>query len=434
MTTTTSKTSRPSLAGTVLPGGPAVPYPDKPLWRPRNIAWWAERIKDEPDKTKQGWEEVPEERYQGDFPRQCLEIFDKGGDVRLVLGSEGEIVAAEVFGRVARSSDRGRTWTEMPGKLPLWGEALGALRDGTFLASITVQPPPPSDMQQWWDQHAIHGIKMDMYRSTDGCRSWTKTCRLEPPPKLPEDIYEDWDHVGLGTGFSRFVQLHDGSVIVPVATNVLPTKQRGRPPERMQLCTTFIYRSTDGGLTWTPDPKPVGIGWGEFNVTLLKSGRLVAFIRLQRPLQPEDPPDHWDIEPAPVTRGYKTGFMSVSDDDGRTWSPARMLTRYHEVPGCFVELSDGTLVATYGCKCVPYGTRAIVSPDGGKTWHPKILVLADQENDSPHMDNQAGHCSSVALPDDTIVSAYQAQAGGENVPTTSRAVIWRVPDELRADA
>jgi hypothetical protein len=432
MTTATSKAPRPSLAGSVLPGGPVVPYPDKPLWRPRNIAWWAERLKDEPDESKKGWEEVPQERYPGDFPRRCLEIFDKGGDVRLVVGPDGEIYAAEASGsRVGRSTDGGRTWSELA-KLPPFIESLGALRDGSVLASITVQPPPPSDMEQWWDQHALHGIKMDMYCSTDGCRTWMKTCRLEPPARLPEDIYEDWDHIGLGTGFSRFVQLRDGSVIVPVATNVLPTKQRGRPPERMQLCTTFIYRSTDGGLTWKPDPKPVGIGWGEFNVTLLRSGRLMAFIRLQRALQPEDPPDHWDIEPAPVTRGYKTGFMSTSDDDGRTWSPARMLTRYHEVPGCFVELSDGTLVASYGQKCVPYGCRAIVSPNGGKSWHQQILVLADQENDRPHMDNQGGHCCSVVLADDTIISAYQSQGAGEGVPMTSRAVIWRVPEELRA--
>lgn len=432
MTTTTSSAPRPSLAGTVLPGGPAIPYPDTPLWRPQNIEWWAERIKDEPDKTKKGWEEVPHERYQGDFPRGCIQIFDQGGDARLVLGPDGDVYAAEACGsRVARSSDGGKTWTELA-TLPPFIESLGVLRDGTVLASITVQPPPPSDMEQWWDQHAVHGIKMDMYRSTDGGLTWTKTGRLEPPPKLPTDIYEDWDHIGLGTGFSRFVQLHDGSVIVPVATNVLPTRQRGRPPERMQLCTTFIFRSTDGGLNWTPDPKPVGIGWGEFNVTLLQSGRLLAFIRLQRPLQPEDPKDHWDIEPAPVTRGYKTGFMSVSDDNGLTWSPARMLTRYHEVPGCFAEMSDGTLLATYGCKCAPFGTRAIVSSDGGESWHQKILVLADQDNDRPHMDRQGGHCSSVVLKDDTIISAYQAQCGEEGAPMTSRAAIWRVPDELRA--
>ena len=78
-----------------LPGGPAIPYPDTPLWRPPNIEWWAQRIKDEPDKTKKGWEEVPEERYQGDFPRRCIQIFDQGSDARLVLRPDGDVYAAE---------------------------------------------------------------------------------------------------------------------------------------------------------------------------------------------------------------------------------------------------------------------------------------------------------------------------------------------------
>jgi hypothetical protein len=95
--------------------------------------------------------------------------------------------------------------------------------------------------------------------------------------------------------------------------------------------------------------------------------------------------------------------VGYSDDDGRTWAPARMLTHYHEVPGCIVELSDGTLVATHGQKCVPYGCRAIVSPDGGRTWHQKVLVPASQDIGEPNaMDGHGGHCMSVVLPDDLI--------------------------------
>lgn len=61
-----------------------------------------------------------------------------------------------------------------------------------------------------------------------------------------------------------------------------------------------------------------------------------------------------------------------------------------------------------------------------------VLVLADQENDKPHMDREGGHCSSVALSDDTIISAYQSHGSGEDAPSTSRAVIWRVPEALLA--
>lgn len=426
----TARVGRPSLANRILPGGPAIPYPDRPLWRPQNIAWWADRVKGESDTTKTGWEEDPDQEYPRDrLEARRIELFRPGADVRLVLAPDGAVHACDYNGQLARSMDSGQTWeplTPVPGPDV---EEIGILADGTTLATATSREIPPNI--SFGETHD-YVTCLDLYRSEDGCRTWSEPMRMQPPASVAEDVYGDWGAFKLGTGFNRFVQLANGQVLGALAVNPGPRPDGSAPPEEIRHCTTVIYRSNDHGLTWTHDPQPVGIGWGEFNMTLLRSGRLVAFIRVQRLLQPEDPKDHWDIEPAPVTRGYKTGFMSYSDDDGHTWSPARMLTRYHEVPGCFVELSDGTLVATYGQKCIPYGCRAIVSPDGGQTWHPQVLVLADQENDKPHMDREGGHCSSVALPDDTIISAYQSHGSGEDTPPTSRAVIWRVPEALLA--
>ena len=86
-----------------------------------------------------------------------------------------------------------------------------------------------------------------------------------------------------------------------------------------------------------------------------------------------------------------------------------------ECPGTVVRLSDGTVVLTYGAKIAPERARALVSKDEGKTWHPKVLVLDK---------GTGGHASSVALPDDTIVTLY-SHGGGIG------SVRWRVPDELR---
>jgi hypothetical protein len=430
MSSKVAKAGRPSLAGRILPGGPAIPYPDRPLWRPQNIEWWAERVKDEPDTTKTGWEEDPDQEYPRDkLEARRMELFRPGGDVRMCLAPDGAVLACEFSGRIVRSSDGGQTWdalTPVPGPDV---EEFGVLADGSILATVTSREIPPNI--SFGETHDYFTF-LDLYRSEDAGRSWSDPLRMQPPASVAEDVYGNWGAFKLGTGFNRFVHLPDGQVIAALAVNPGPRPDGSAPPDEIRHCTTVIYRSDDNGFTWHHDPKPVGIGWGEFNMTLLRSGRLMAFIRVQRLLQPEDPKDHFEIEPAPITRGYKTGFVSHSDDGGRTWAPARMLTRYHEVPGCFVELSDGTLVATYGQKSVPYGCRAIVSPDGGQTWHQKILVLADQENDKPYMDGEGGHCSSVVLPDDTIISAYQSHGAGKDAPMTSRAVIWRVPEELRA--
>lgn len=147
----------------------------------------------------------------------------------------------------------------------------------------------------------------------------------------------------------------------------------------------------------------------------LPSGRILAAVRMMRQRLPGDPPEHLRIEPraSGVPLGYKSEFLSYSDDDGKTWSPARMVTRNMECPGSLVRLSDGTVVLTYGMKLEPWGARALVSKDEGETWHPEVLDLV-------HCKGQGGHASSVVLPEDTIVTRW---SGG--------VVRWRVPDELR---
>ena len=99
---------------------------------------------------------------------------------------------------------------------------------------------------------------------------WVPFCEIHNPPPNPVDdlsIEHDGVDVSLRWGRPALDPAHG-------------------EPDRYR-----VYRSDDNGHTWTHDPKPVGIGWGEFNMTLLRSGRLMAFIRVQRMLQPEDPPD-----------------------------------------------------------------------------------------------------------------------------------------------
>src|SRR5690606_19465325 len=43
-------------------------------------------------------------------------------------------------------------------------------------------------------------------------------------------------------------------------------------------------------------------------------------------------------------------------------------------PGSLVAMADGRLVVVYGYRLPPYGIRAVVSEDGGRSWGPEIVV------------------------------------------------------------
>lgn len=45
-----------------------------------------------------------------------------------------------------------------------------------------------------------------------------------------------------------------------------------------------------------------------------------------------------------------------------------------------VKLKDGRLALTYGFRHAPYGIRARISEDKGKTWNPEIILRDDGGN------------------------------------------------------
>jgi hypothetical protein len=73
--------------------------------------------------------------------------------------------------------------------------------------------------------------------------------------------------------------------------------------------------------------------------------------------------------------------MYRSDDDGMTWKywskPAPDTGAHNGNPPCLVKLRDGRLVLTYGYRSAPYGIRARISNDEGKTWGNEIILRKD---------------------------------------------------------
>jgi hypothetical protein len=156
----------------------------------------------------------------------------------------------------------------------------------------------------------------------------------------------------LATGYGRF----EGDDL-PV--DYIPAMKQSR---------TYLIRSKDEGLTWT-DAGTVALppcgqeGFGEPVLVQLKhgrpAGRLICQMRTGR---------------------ENAVFQAESDDEGKTWTPAHALSwtfsrsgHQREIIGVdpdLIEMSDGTLVMSYGHKpdFMDDGNFLAFSTDQGATW------------------------------------------------------------------
>jgi hypothetical protein len=141
----------------------------------------------------------------------------------------------------------------------------------------------------------------------------------------------------------------------------IPNAQSGAPKIRT---AAYALRSEDQGASWKLIPiafDPSGEhSFDETALLQLASGRILAMLRHT----------HW------LDAKRKDVFLFEShSDDGNTWStPAN--TGMWGYPAHLLMLKSGKILCTYGRRDDPWGHRATLSSDGGKTWdveHTKIL-------------------------------------------------------------
>ena len=291
---------------------------------------------------------------------------------------------------LARTLDGGETWTiENPaeqGALIPVGEAL----HGTT---------PPGLQEKPWQEcpggidftHPDFALTVRMtdanagparfYYSLDRGRSWQGPFRL--PLFDQQGIAARTDYIVNGPG--------DCLLFLTAA------KQNGR--EGRPLCV----RTTDGGKTWSfaswIGPEPAGYAIMPSTVRLGQSELLTA------------------IRARDVARSWIETYRSL--DFGRNWqldgTPVPDTGAGN--PASMIRLRDGRVCLTYGYRAAPYGIRARLSGDGGRTWQEEIHLRDDGGG------RDVGYPRSLQRADGKVVSVYyfhDTPAGNRYIAAT----IW----------
>jgi hypothetical protein len=274
---------------------------------------------------------------------------------------------------LARSRDGGRTWVlENPARQNVLVGTAG-MRHGKVPPGSS-EPEPidcPGNIDFTHPDFAMTcrmaGVNTGVsrfYYSYDRGRSWKGPFRL--PLFGQKGIAARTDYLVNGK--------HDLMLFLTAAKS---NGREGRP-----LCA----RTTDGGRTW----------------------KFVGWIM--------DEPEGYAIMPSTVRLGEKELLSAIrrrdgakgwietyrSLDNGITWKfdtkPAPDLGEGN--PASMLRLADGTVCLTYGRRAAPYGIRARLSRNGGRTWGDEIILREDGGG------RDLGYPRSVQRADGKVVTVY----------------------------
>ncbi len=311
----------------------------------------------------------------------------KNGDLAVVY-REGTIHGAEPIGKISlsRSTDGGRTW----------------LPRVTALDRPGVDDRDPS-IHQMSDGTVLLFSADCISTSGDGAKTWSEP--LTTPVFGPHGAVEDEDSNIVYGGLKRVVQRNF-------------TEIRGRPAV---LQANAVYRSGDAGRSW----EEAGVA----TYTLYKQGPL-DYIWYDEPFMCVVPNRYWIF----TVRVDVDGFARIirSPDRGRTWEPL-VKTPVWGFPQHLLPLRDGRLLMTYGYRRPPFGIRACLSNDDGKTWHLQNEIVIRMDGGTPKGqdrkvgDYDLGYPVSLQLEDGRIFTVYYHNTAGTNCFIAG--TFWKPPSK-----
>jgi len=152
----------------------------------------------------------------------------------------------------------------------------------------------------------------------------------------------------------------------------------------------FCARTTDGGLSWRLlsfiGPEPAGYAIMPSTVRLSATD-LVTTIRRR------NPPRSWIDAYASRDGGRSWSFLATPEPDTGEGNPPSL-----------VRLTHGRLCLIYGYRAPPFGIRARLSGDLGKTWGEAVILRDDGGS------RDLGYVRSVVRPDGKVVAVYYYHA------------------------
>ena len=247
------------------------------------------------------------------------------------------------------------------------------------------------------------------------------------------------------------------------AHNNWPAERRARwlaahhrvPAEaRAKELGTWMIRSTDGGVTWSPRYDClVNSPHGPVN---LKDGRMLyagknlwrkdtwigvceskddgqSWQRLaQIPTRKgDDPKNYHELHAVEAANGRlivhirnhnanNAGetLQTESADGGKTWSTPHSIGVWG-LPSHLLRLQDGRLLMSYGHRRKPFGNQARVSADQGKTWSEPMIISGDGAS------GDLGYPSTAQLDNGSLVTVWY-----EKLAKSPRAVLRQARWEL----
>lgn len=303
---------------------------------------------------------------------------------------------------IAFSKDDGATWSDfvnIPGTKgrPQFLEWLG----GGRLSFIT---------------ETFNGERPKRVFSDDGGRTWNRFVDL-PPTK---------DGHGFGIEGNGWVDRD--STGAPKSILEIGYHQEPGKSFPSAVFSAVFRRSLDGGKTWSDEVSPPqwkftvehgGTKWlrgvSEGSVVRAANGDLVAALRTDMPPKYFDGPNDDSLEGTAI---------SISKDDGKTWSELQFLFEAGRHHANLQRLPNNDLVCTLivrddiqpgkhaAGKLASHrrGCDALISTDNGRTWNLNGRYELDGfdylREDGYWVDGKVGHVAAVALPDGQIISAY----------------------------
>ncbi len=266
---------------------------------------------------------------------------------------------------LARSLDGGETWRiEQPeGLKPPPNTKVASVPTGTE-GKVPTDCPGGADFS---DPNFAFTARMESHQHGPSrfCYSFDRGKSWEGPFRMPEfglaGIMARTDYLVLGK--------HEMLVFLTAAK---PNRREGR---------VICVRTRDGGKSWN----------------------FVSFIGAE-------PPD-FAIMPSTVELGPGMLFTAIrrrrwietyrSFDNGESWHFVnQVVLDLGGNPPSMVRLRDGRLALTYGYRTEPYGIRAKISEDMGRTWSGDIILRDDGGG------GDLGYPRTVQRPDGKLVTAY----------------------------